>query len=75
MLSLQELKTMKAADLQKELETAQKNLMHLKVTVRTSHEKNTALVPKAKKYVAQIQTMLNEIKMEEAVKAATEVSE
>ena len=75
MLSTQELRSSTPKELQSELQKAKEELLKIKIGIRTKHTKDSSLKGKQKRYVAQIQTILKEIELEEAVKKAPEVEE
>jgi len=62
MLTIQELRSSTDKELLQELEAARKNYLKVRISTKTKHEKNTAKVQKAKYYVAQILTVLKELK-------------
>ena len=74
MLSIQELRIMKRDELLDELKKAQMELTKLRIGVKTSHQKDTNLVTKGKKYVARIKTLVKELDMEDMVKKAAEIA-
>jgi len=59
MRTLEELKKLEKAQLQKELEEARKELVENKFNVKNNQAKNTHTIKTSKKYIAQILTVLN----------------
>ena len=59
MLSYEELTKMDNKKLKEELEIASRELFKIKLEVRTGQSKSNHLIQKNKKYIAQINTVLN----------------
>ena len=73
MLSIQELRSSTKKELMLELQKARKEMLKIRINLRTKHEKNTSKAQKTKHYLAQIFTVLNEIKEDvKAEKPSTE---
>lgn len=68
MFSIQELRSSTQKELLQELSKIQGELLKIRISVKTKHEKDSSKVGKVKRYVAQLKTMLNEIDKEEAKK-------
>jgi len=64
MITIGEMRNMTVEELLKELYQAQHNLFRYRFTVRSGKEKSIHLLRKWKKQVAQIQTVINELKKE-----------
>ncbi len=60
MLTVQELRSSTVKELLQELEAARKNMLKIRVNVKTKHEKNTVKSMQAKRYVAKILTVMKE---------------
>jgi len=73
MFSIQELRSSTKKELLLELAKARKDMLKIRINLRTKHEKNTSKAQMTKRYLAQILTVLNEIK--EEVKAEKIVTE
>jgi len=73
MLSVQELKTSTRKELLEELKNARNEMVKVRIGVKTKSNKDSSLVIKQKKYIAQIQTALKELDMEEMVKEADKI--
>jgi ribosomal protein L29 len=69
MLTIQELRSSTVKELLQELDAARKNMLKVRINVKTKQEKNTAKAKQAKHYVAQILTVLKEIEEEEKIKS------
>lgn len=72
-MTIQELRSLTRKELLQELSKAQKELQHVRIHVRTKHEKDTSLVPKKKQTIARIKTLLREMDLENAVLEAHKV--
>jgi ribosomal protein L29 len=70
MLSVQELKTSSRKELIQELQNARSEIVKVRMNVKTKSIKDSSLANKQKKYIAQIETILKELDMEELVKSA-----
>ncbi len=64
MLSIQELRSSTVKELLRELETTRKDMLKVRINVKTKHEKDTSKVQKTKLYIAQVLTVLKEAKEE-----------
>jgi len=60
MKTVEELKKLATAQLLEELNEAQKALFKIAFEAKSGHAKNTHDVPKSRKYVAQIKTIVKE---------------
>jgi ribosomal protein L29 len=69
MLTIQELRTSTIHELNEELSKTRKELLKVRISVRTRHEKGTDKVQKTKRYIAQILTILKEAMRDDARKA------
>ncbi|MBI5421856.1 50S ribosomal protein L29 [Candidatus Peregrinibacteria bacterium] len=58
MLSIQELRSSNRKELLQELEKARKEMLKVRISLKTKHEKDTSKAGKTKRYIAQILTML-----------------
>ncbi|MBN2095804.1 50S ribosomal protein L29 [Candidatus Peregrinibacteria bacterium] len=72
MLTIQELRSSTEKELLQELIAARNNALKVRVNSKTKHEKDIAKVQKAKRYVAQILTVLREVDGEEKSKSKKE---
>ena len=68
MFSVQELRSSTEKELLQELGRARKDLLKIRINVKTKHDKNSSKVKKSRRYVSQISTMLKELKREEQSK-------
>lgn len=57
--NINELRGLGAEELQKELLKGKQEVFRLSFMIRTGAEKNTSLLSQAKKYVAQVKTVIN----------------
>lgn len=64
MMTLQEIRTLKPAELHKELASARTALLQAQIGVRTRHLKDTSTVKKLRVVIAQIQTVLRQLPVE-----------
>ncbi len=71
MLTVQELRSSTVKELLQELEAARKNMLKIRVNVKTKHEKNTVKSMQAKRYVAKILTVMKETGEEEKSKVSS----
>ena len=60
MLTLQEIRSSTKKELLHELVTLQKNVVPLRMGIKTKHQKDTSLAQKHKRCIAQILTVLKE---------------
>jgi len=70
MLSALELRSSTHKELLEELRNARKEVMRVKIGVKTKHLKDSSLVIKQRRYISQIKTILKEMIIEEMVKDA-----
>lgn len=68
MLSIQELRSSTQKELLQELTNAEKQLLQIRMGVKTKHQKDTSLIKKTKATIARIKSLLREMELEEAVK-------
>jgi len=61
MLSIQELRSSNKKELLLELAKARKETLKVRINLKTKHDKDLSKAKKAKRFVAQILTMLKEI--------------
>ena len=69
MLSIQELRSSTTKELLQELEKMRKEMVKVRLTVKTKHDKDIGKVKKTKHYIAQILTILKEVEGEEVKKS------
>ena len=67
MFSIQELRSSTGKELMLELAKTRKEMLKIRINLRTKHEKDTSKAQKTKQYLAQILTILNETKDERKV--------
>ncbi len=72
MLSIQELRSSTVKELLQELTKMRKEMVKVRLTIRTKHDKNLSKAKKTKRYIAQLLTMIKEAGSEEATKAPSE---
>ena len=65
MQTYQELKSLTKKELNTFLQEARNEMLKKRMTIKTKHEKDTSLVKKQKKYIAQLNTALKEVELEE----------
>ena len=68
MLSIQELRSSTKKELLHELSKAHKEMLKVRINVKTKHDKDSSKSKKSKYYIAQILTVLKEIEKEEESK-------
>ena len=73
MLSAQELKSSTRKELLEELKNARNEMVRVRIGVKTKSLKDSSLVNKQKRYIAQVQTALKELDMEEMVEKANTI--
>ena len=73
MLTIQELQSSTIKELQDELSKSRAEFVKIRVGVRTKHTKDTSLVKKQKRYIAQILTLLKEAQIEELISTAKNI--
>lgn len=74
MLSIQELRSSTNKELLLELEKSRKDLVKIRIHVKTKHEKDSTKVTKAKRYVAQILSVLKSLEKEELLESLKDSS-
>ncbi len=74
MQTYQELKSLTKKELNTSLQEARNEMLKKRMTIKTKHEKDTSLVKKQKKYIAQLNTALKEVELEEMVKDANKIN-
>jgi|GEM_PF-3382379 len=70
MLSIQELRSSSKKELLLELQKARKEMLKIRISLKTKHEKDTSKARKEKRLIAQILTLLNGFDKEPVVKSA-----
>lgn len=65
MLTTQELRSSTAKELFQELEAARNNMLKVRISIKTKHEKNISKSKQLKCYIAKIMTVMKEIEKEE----------
>jgi ribosomal protein L29 len=73
MLSIQELRSSTKKELLEELKNARSEVVRVQIGVKTKGIKDSSLVSKQKKYIAQIETALKELDIEEMVEKANTI--
>ena len=73
MLSAQELKSSTRKELLEELKNARNEMVRVRIGVKTKSLKDSSLVNKQKRYIAQVQTALKELDMEEMAEKANTI--
>lgn len=73
MFSIQELKSSTKKELTSELEKARKELLRIRVGVKTKNIKDSSLVGKQKDYIARLLTTLRELELEEFTQNADKI--
>jgi ribosomal protein L29 len=74
MLSVQELRSSTKKELISELKTARKELLRVRMGVKTKHMKDVSLASKQNQYIARIETILRELDLEDMVKNANKIN-
>jgi len=74
MLSTQELRSSTRKELIAELKTSRKELLSVRMGVKTKHMKDVSLVSKQDQYIARIKTILREFDLEDMVKNANKLN-
>lgn len=64
MLTLSEIRNLSDTEIQAELNKAGRDLIKLKLSVRMGQEKATHKVTEAKRYIAKLNTVINQFKKE-----------
>ena len=67
MQTYQDIKSLTKKELQDSLQDARNQLLKSRITVKTKHEKDTSGINKQKKYIAQLNTALKQIQIEEMI--------
>lgn len=75
MFSIQELRSSTKKELLHELSKAYKDMLKVRINVKTKQEKDSSKAKKTKHYIAQILTILKEIEKEEQKKSQEKVEE
>lgn len=75
MFSTQELRSSTRKELLHELSKARKEMLKVRINVKTKHEKGSDKAKKTKRYIAQILTILKEVKKEEQEKSQEKAEE
>ena len=70
MLSIQELRSSTKKELLNELSNARKEMVKIRISVKTKSLKDSSSVVKQKKYISRIKTALKEFEIEEMIKTA-----
>lgn len=70
MLSIQELRSSSQKELLLELQKARKEMVRIRISLKTKHEKDTSKARKEKRMIAQILTVLKEFDKEPSPKTA-----
>lgn len=71
MLSIQELRSSTIKELLQELDKMRKEMVKVRLTLRTKHDKDLSKAKKTKRYIAQLLTILKEAEAEEVLKSKT----
>ncbi len=66
MLSIQELRSSNQKELSLELEKFRKEMVKIRISLKTKHEKDTSKAGKTKRYIAQVLTFMNGLGKEKA---------
>ncbi len=72
MLSIQELRSSSKKELLLELQKARKEMLKIRINLKTKHEKDTSKARKEKRMIAQILTLLKEFDKEPSSAKASE---
>lgn len=70
MLSIQELRSSTKKELLNELSNARKEMVKIRISVKTKSIKDSSSVAKQKRYISRIKTALKELEIEEMIKTA-----
>lgn len=73
MFSIQELKSSTRKELFSELQKARKELLRIRVGVKTKNVKDSSLVDKQKAYIARLLTVIRELQLEEITQNADKI--
>lgn len=73
MMTMQELRSSSKKELLLELAKARKERLKVRISLKTKHDKDTSKAKKAKVYIAQLLTALNEAEKEGVAKAPAAV--
>ena len=74
MLSIQDLQSSTLKELLEELKNARRELLKIRIGVKTKIIKDISLVKKHKKYIASIKTIIREIEFEEIINNANKIT-
>ena len=72
-MNINELRSLTFKELLQELSKAQKELQHIRIHIRTKHQKDTSLVQKKKQTISRIKTLLREMELEKAIEEAVKI--
>ena len=70
MFTIQELRSSTMKELLQELDKARKEMLKVRVNIKTKHEKETAKAKKTKRYIAQVLTVIREAGQKESFDSA-----
>lgn len=73
MQTYQDLKSLTKKELEASLQEARDNLLKKRITIKTKHEKDTSVIKKQKRQIAQLNTALKQIELEDMIKAAHKI--
>lgn len=73
MLSIQELNSSTLKELFQELKNSNTELLKLRMGIKTKNVKDTSLYLKQRRYIAQLKTVISDLKVEEMIKEASTV--
>ncbi|MCT4592443.1 MAG: 50S ribosomal protein L29 [Candidatus Gracilibacteria bacterium] len=60
MKTLEDIRAMSTEEILAEIKKAERNLLHINIKLEAAQEKDTSKLPKQKKYIAQLNTILTE---------------
>ena len=75
MLTIQELKSSNLTELERELSSAQTELLKIRIALKTKHEKDSSKSKKTKRYIAKIKTIISELKIEDSKESKATLTE
>ncbi|MBN2087290.1 50S ribosomal protein L29 [Candidatus Peregrinibacteria bacterium] len=73
MLSIQELRSSTKKELLEELKNARAEMLKVRITCKTKSMKDSSQANKQRKYIAQINTVIRELELEEKIKEAIDI--
>jgi len=73
MLSIQELHSSTLKELLQDLEKSNTELLKIRMGIKTKNVKDTSLYLKQRRYIAQLKTVIAELRVEEMIKEASTV--